>query len=183
MSSNKTTLLHSPRHILSSNWREENKKFHEHFEFVVNSLNLTNVSKFHLLSTIILCLTLYLFDLCPRPLNDLELSNFDFWIFVMIFSTEPACRKQQQMWDVQNMTCPNWWAAKDIKQKWLWILSNKEKKMKNNSWLQIWRHSQIFEKSDSFLHFEAGSLEQFHQVQACGQKKSWNNTSASARRH
>ena len=37
-----------------------------------------------------------------------------FWIFVLIFYTAPACRKQQQIFDIQNSTRPNWWATKDI---------------------------------------------------------------------
>ena len=56
-----------------------------------------------------------------EPLNlmsldlDLQVSNFEFWIFVLIFSTAPACRKQQQMYEIQNSTCPNRWATKNIR--------------------------------------------------------------------
>ena len=31
-----------------------------------------------------------------------------FWIFVLIFSTTPACRKQQQIFNNQKSTLPNW---------------------------------------------------------------------------
>ena len=40
--------------------------------------------------------------LCPRQLIDLNISNFEFWMFVLIFSTTTACRKQQQIFDIQN---------------------------------------------------------------------------------
>ena len=33
--------------------------------------------------------------------------NFEFCIFVLIFSTAPAWRKQQQIFDIQNSTRPN----------------------------------------------------------------------------
>ena len=40
--------------------------------------------------------------------------KFEFWIFVLIFSTVPACRKQQQILDIQNSTRSNRWVAEDI---------------------------------------------------------------------
>ena len=54
--------------------------------------------------------------LCHGQLIDLDDLNFEFRIlkFVFIFFTMPACRKQQQMFDIQNWICPNWWAAKDL---------------------------------------------------------------------
>ena len=59
--------------------------------------------------------------LCPRQLIDLNISNFEFWMFVLIFSTTTACRKQQQIFDIQNSTLPKRWAAKDI-----WLKSSKK---------------------------------------------------------
>ena len=37
-----------------------------------------------------------------------------FWIFVLIFSTAPACRKQKQTFNFQSSTRPNGQAAEDI---------------------------------------------------------------------
>ena len=50
--------------------------------------------------------------LCPRQLIDLDVSNFEFWF--LIFSTAPACRKHQQIFDIQNATRPNGLSAEDI---------------------------------------------------------------------
>ena len=37
-----------------------------------------------------------------------RIMNYKFWIFVLIFLTAaPACRKQQQMFKIQNSTCPS----------------------------------------------------------------------------
>ena len=48
-----------------------------------------------------------------------------FWIFVLIFfSTAPACRKQQQVFDIQNLTHPNRWAAENIGSIFLRIWPN-----------------------------------------------------------
>ena len=41
--------------------------------------------------------------LCPRQLLDLDVSNFEFWIFVLIFLTAAtACRKQEQIFKIQS---------------------------------------------------------------------------------
>ena len=37
----------------------------------------------------------------------------ELWIFVLIFSTASTWRQQQQIFDIQNLTHPNWWAAED----------------------------------------------------------------------
>ena len=38
----------------------------------------------------------------------------EFRIFLLIFSTVPACGKQQQIFKFQNSTHPNRWAAEDM---------------------------------------------------------------------
>ena len=40
--------------------------------------------------------------------------SVQFWMFVLIFSTVFAGRKQQQIFDIQNSTPPNRWAAENI---------------------------------------------------------------------
>ena len=40
-------------------------------------------------------------------LIDLDVSNLEFGRFVLIFSTEAARRKQQQIFDIQNLILPN----------------------------------------------------------------------------
>ena len=44
-----------------------------------------------------------------------------FWVFVLIFSIPPACRKQQQIFDFQNSLHPNRWAAEGRSSTYLFI--------------------------------------------------------------
>ena len=43
-------------------------------------------------------------------------TKVEFWILVLVF----PLKKQKQIFDIQNVTYPNWWATEDINSKLLW---------------------------------------------------------------
>ena len=69
------------------------------------------------------------FRLSLTPILNLVLSDqlillfydFQFWIFLW-FSTAPACRKKQKIFDILTSTIPNYWAAEDNYQKFINVI-------------------------------------------------------------
>ena len=58
-----------------------------------------------------------------------EFSNFELWIFAVVFFRQAHLKKSKQIFDILNSTCPNWWATKDkryhlfrISFVWIWIV-------------------------------------------------------------
>ena len=45
---------------------------------------------------------------------DLDVSNFEFGVFVVVFFRQVHLKKSNQIFDILNSTCPNRWATKGI---------------------------------------------------------------------
>ena len=58
-------------------------------------------------------------------------------IFVAIFFRQAHLKKSKQIFDILNLTCPNWWATKDIKRKSIRYLSRIDSNPLGNMQLQL----------------------------------------------
>ena len=91
--------------------------------------------------------------LCPRQLFDLQIGRVEFWIFVLIFSTALACRKQQQIFDIQNRYMSCWGHNLKVGGFYLlvsWVLSNRINE--NQCQKSVYSRSSISPINYGFVH-------------------------------